>query len=165
MSDETHGTHHGEVDRMAANWPVLSLNSKGPDVTVLQYLLRAARTDWKTLSADGVYGPRTQATVETFQDVASITVDGVVGPQTWEKLTDNSVFDALIRSGSRGECVKAAQSGLLKQHELTGPSDVDGVFGPVTDAATRSFQARTGLKVDGIVGPDTYEKLICIIED
>jgi peptidoglycan hydrolase-like protein with peptidoglycan-binding domain len=150
---------------MTANWPVLALNSKGADVTVLQYLLRGARAEWKTLAADGVFGSQTQATVKAFQDVASITADGVVGPETWGKLTGNSVFNAIVRSGSRGESVKAAQSGLLKQHELTSPADVDGIFGPVTDTATRSFQARTGLEADGIVGPLTYEKLICIIED
>jgi peptidoglycan hydrolase-like protein with peptidoglycan-binding domain len=70
-----------------------------------------------------------------------------------------------VRSGSRGECVKAAQSGLLKQHELTSPAQVDGIFGPTTDTATRSFQYRTGVDVDGVVGPLTWKNLISIVED
>jgi peptidoglycan hydrolase-like protein with peptidoglycan-binding domain len=36
---------------------------------------------------------------------------------------------------------------------------VDGLFGPITERATKRFQARNGLRVDGIVGPRTLRKL------
>jgi peptidoglycan hydrolase-like protein with peptidoglycan-binding domain len=36
---------------------------------------------------------------------------------------------------------------------------IDGVRGPVTDGAVRSFQARAGIAVDGIVGPQTRGRL------
>lgn len=90
---------------MTANWPVLSLNSKGADVTVLQYLLRCGRSEWATLAADGVFGPQTEATVKAFQRTAFITVDGVVGPAT----------DAATRSFQK-------RTGLK----------VDGIVGPLT---------------------------------
>lgn len=32
---------------------------------------------------DGIYGPGTQEAVRTFQSKKSLSVDGVVGPQTW----------------------------------------------------------------------------------
>jgi peptidoglycan hydrolase-like protein with peptidoglycan-binding domain len=35
---------------------------------------------------------------------------------------------------------------------------VDGIFGDRTDAATRAFQTRECLEVDGIVGPNTLER-------
>ncbi len=38
------------------------------------------------LSVDGYFGSDTRAAVRTFQKCAGITVDGIVGPQTWSKL-------------------------------------------------------------------------------
>lgn len=39
------------------------------------------------------------------------------------------------------------------------PGRIDGDWGPKTEAAVRAFQKANGLKVDGIVGPKTAEKL------
>src|SRR5262249_45947273 len=41
-----------------------------------------------------------------------------------------------------------------------GGVEVDGEFGPGTDAAVRSFQASHGLEVDGEVGPETWSALL-----
>lgn len=39
-------------------------------------------------------------------------------------------------------------------------SKVDGVFGAKTEAAVKNFQRAKGLKVDGIVGPQTWKPLL-----
>ena len=39
------------------------------------------------------------------------------------------------------------------------PIAVDGIFGPLTDGAVRSFQRDEGLDADGIVGPLTSAAL------
>jgi peptidoglycan hydrolase-like protein with peptidoglycan-binding domain len=57
----------------------------------------------------------------------------------------------LLRVGSRGSAVVKLQRKL----RITA----DGVFGPLTRAAVRSFQKRHGLLVDGIVGPQTRAAL------
>jgi peptidoglycan hydrolase-like protein with peptidoglycan-binding domain len=140
-------------------WPVLRRDSKGPDVTALQYLLRGARDEWRTLAADGAFGPLTEETVRAFQAVAGVPVDGAVGPVTWGKLTDGVTLGSTVRSGSRGEFVRAAQTELIK-HDLLSPNQEDGIFGPHTDTATRSFQKRVKLTADGVVGPRTWRQLI-----
>lgn len=38
--------------------------------------------------------------------------------------------------------------------------EIDGYFGPNTQAAVRAFQSDHGLEVDGLVGPDTWARLI-----
>jgi peptidoglycan hydrolase-like protein with peptidoglycan-binding domain len=44
------------------------------------------------LAADGIFGPITQAEVEEYQQIHGLSVDGIVGPKTWQKLfTDNYV--------------------------------------------------------------------------
>jgi hypothetical protein len=59
----------------------------------------------------------------------------------------------ILRAGSEGEAVRRWQHFLLGQ-ELLG-SAVDGVFGPLTEAATKAFQKRRKLTVDGTVGGRT----------
>ena len=38
------------------------------------------------VAVDGIYGPRSEAAVKTFQRRARLTVDGIVGPRTWAAL-------------------------------------------------------------------------------
>lgn len=53
--------------------------------------------------------------------------------------------------GSRGEAVKAIQAQLQV--------NADGIFGPATLSAVKSFQRSNGLYADGIVGKLTWAKL------
>jgi peptidoglycan hydrolase-like protein with peptidoglycan-binding domain/DNA invertase Pin-like site-specific DNA recombinase len=55
------------------------------------------------------------------------------------------------------ERVRALQLRLRRAGESPGP--IDGLFGPLTEAAVRRFQARQGLAVDGLVGPLTAAAL------
>lgn len=66
----------------------------------------------------------------------------------------------LVRKGDQHHPVRTLQYLLrARGHNLA----VDGIFGPVTDAAVRDFQQRNGLAVDGIVGPHTWSALIITV--
>jgi len=59
-------------------------------------------------------------------------------------------YNQIMKRGSRGEGVKQLQRNL----GMTG-AEVDGIFGPATEKAVKTFQQTSGAKVDGIVGPET----------
>jgi peptidoglycan hydrolase-like protein with peptidoglycan-binding domain len=61
-----------------------------------------------------------------------------------------------IEPGSRGAAVQQVQIALVA---LGYPIEVDGEYGPRTEAAVSDFQQRNGLDVDGIAGPDTQVAL------
>jgi len=47
------------------------------------------------------------------------------------------------------------RDGLARAQRAMG-IDADGYYGPVTEAATRTWQAAHSLSVDGLIGPDTW---------
>ncbi|MCA9757699.1 MAG: peptidoglycan-binding protein [Candidatus Eisenbacteria bacterium] len=57
----------------------------------------------------------------------------------------------------KGKLVKTVQRALRNEGYSPGP--IDGIYGPQTAAAVRSFQLWAGLAVDGEVGPLTAEEL------
>jgi len=59
--------------------PVIRPDSTGDDVRNLQVALVALGYP---ISADGTYGPRTQAAIRDFQAANGLEVDGIAGPQT-----------------------------------------------------------------------------------
>lgn len=64
-------------------YPTVRRGDKGEVVTQLQRLLSK---DGSSLQIDGIFGPGTQSAVRAFQKKYGLTVDGIVGPQTWGKL-------------------------------------------------------------------------------
>jgi hypothetical protein len=60
--------------------------------------------------------------------------------------------------GSQGAQVRTLQRLLNKLG--FGPLDVDGIFGPLTQAALRRFQAKRKLDVNGVAGDKTWEALL-----
>lgn len=64
--------------------PELRVGSTGPDVRLLQELLRAR--NGATIAADGDFGPLTRSAVINFQIRSGLVVNGVVDAETWTKL-------------------------------------------------------------------------------
>ena len=138
------------------------------------------------LTVDGVFGSRMAATVRAFQKQFNLTADGVVGRQTWYKisyiyvsvkdlaeltsegevssgtLSDGTWGGTVLRTGSTGSSVEQLQFWLntLAQYESSIPSlTVDGVYGTGTANAVRAFQRKYGLTVDGVVGRATWTEV------
>jgi peptidoglycan hydrolase-like protein with peptidoglycan-binding domain len=135
-------------------WPLVKRGSQGHPVPALQHLLRARG---HPVTADGIFGPKTEAAVRGFQTADRITVDGIVGPQTWDALI------IVVANGSTGDAVRGVQEEFQFRNLSSDPGQglaVDGVFGPKTRAAVRGFQQALGITVDGIVGPVTWRALV-----
>ena len=133
------------------NWTVFKLGDQGHEVTALQYLLNFKG---QNLVVDGNFGPKTRDAVKDFQTSKGLTVDGIVGAETWTAL----IQGAQVQQGSHGDAVKAAQS--LLRGRFNYAIAVDGDFGPQTDSAVRDLQGSHYVAVDGIVGSDTWQVLI-----
>ncbi|MER7072367.1 phage tail tip lysozyme [Terrabacter sp. NPDC000476] len=139
------GTGGGSTE---TSLPVLRSGSSGAAVRTLQYLLRASG---KSITADGSFGPATDSAVRSYQSAHGLSVDGVVGNNTWYSLLP------VLRQGSTGEAVKGLQRELVDAgYSLT----VDGSFGPATYSALRSYQSKSGLVVDGVAGNNTWGSLV-----
>ena len=85
---------------------LLKNGSKGEDVKQLQKLLG--------LSADGVFGPGTEAKVKDWQAKNGLTADGIVGDGTWSKMFGTNT-QSVIK-----EDVVIPTGGPLKLENLKG---------------------------------------------
>jgi peptidoglycan hydrolase-like protein with peptidoglycan-binding domain len=135
-------------------WPLTKKGDSEHPVRTLQHLLRARG---HKVAVDGKFGPATEAAVKAFQKAKNLTADGIVGPKTWAALV------ITVKQGSTGDAVRGVQE-EFKFRDLSGdPANgvqIDGIFGPDTDAAVRGFQDALDITVDGIVGPVTWRALV-----
>ena len=135
-------------------WPVVQSGSQDHPVSTLQHLLRA---HGQNVAVDGIFGPLTEAAVKAIQTGGGLTVDGVVGPQTWPALI------VQVQQGSTGDAVRGVQEEFQFRNLSGDPNvglQIDGIFGALTDQAVRGFQQALAVTVDGIVGPLTWRALV-----
>jgi peptidoglycan hydrolase-like protein with peptidoglycan-binding domain len=137
---------------------VLKTGMKGKEVAELQVSLG--------IPADGVYGSQTASAVKKFQIKYKLTADGIAGQETQAVLQKLSSIQKPTTSPapvSRPNQTMSLQKSLYVLGFLSKSSDVDGIYGNVTKTAVMNLQKKTGLVVDGIVGPKTLaviEKLL-----
>ena len=133
------------------------------------------------IAIDSVFGSETRDAVFAFQKLFGLTVDGIVGRQTWYALQDE--YDRILRSlpeeymsyssllypgyfittGASGKVVEQVQTMLQVIAESDGDVPmirVDGVYGPQTVAAVKAVQRLSGLPETGYVGPLTWNATV-----
>lgn len=67
---------------------------------------------------------------------------------------------SVLKKGSKGDEVKTAQRLLLAEGYELGKWGADGDFGAKTYAVVKEYQSARGLKADGVIGKDTWNKLL-----
>ncbi len=137
----------------------------GPNTTTVlvdkvKAVQRAAGT-----TADGVYGDGTLTAVLRYQRDRNLLQDGIAGPQTMSAMGISRGGCAGGGGGGSGGGLPYPSSGTLQtQWNLAGMgylpwSGVDGIVGPQTTSAVRSFQQDACVSVDGIAGPVTTSRM------
>ncbi|MEK4565035.1 peptidoglycan-binding protein [Alkalihalobacillus sp. FSL R5-0424] len=132
----------------ASSFDTLNKGDEGKNVEQLQELLsdRGFFTD----EINGTFTIETQNAVKAFQEKYQLESDGVAGAQTVGALH-------VLSEGDTGEIVEELQGQLNVLGFLNGGQD--GIFGPNTKEAVKSFQSQHNLSVDGIAGPNTFKEL------
>lgn len=170
----TSGSPSPEPPTTTENHVLLENGSEGRQVRLLQEKLG--------ITADGVFGPETEAAVRTFQAAHGLEVDGIVGPRTSATLvgegtsvtaladTAETAFSSSVREAVSDPASSASSDGteihtksattnpVVRLQETLGVQ-VDGTFGPETERAVRHAQALHHLHVDGVVGGETWSAL------
>lgn len=103
------------------------------------------------------------AAVKKFQQTRGITVDGIVGPETFRRLEEArwSLGDRILLYTPghliHGDDVSSLQRKLSDLGFDAGR--VDGILGKLTEAALKEFQKSTGIPIDGICGPEVFKAI------
>jgi hypothetical protein len=98
---------------------LLKKGSRGADVKRLQSFLG--------LTADGIFGPGTEAAVKKWQTENGLTADGIVGPKTWAKMEPTST-DASENIHQTKEGLAIETHFLPKGEYKEGPTPKEYLF-------------------------------------
>ena len=165
----------------------LRVGSTGPSVVVLQVSLNRISQNYPAIpkipAVDGIFGSQTEAAVRAYQQIFSLSADGIVGPATWYSIVRRYTavtrlselrslgqqFYAInwsppstLQIGSTGDKVRQLQymlSVLSSYIQSIPPVTVDGIYGQGTRAAVLAFQRRYQLPETGTVGQTTWDTL------
>ena len=193
-------SYYGDNIEIVTNAPVMGirysypgapvrLGDRGEAVLRVQAMLNRISRDYpaipKVQPVDGIFGEGTEQAVIKFQQIFSLTPDGIVGSATWYKLVflyvgvldlaelvsegqtfyANAIpleFSDVVAPGDTGEEVRVIQyllSVVSEFYSNVPPVAVDGVYGPATRQAVIAVQQMAGLPQDGVVGEQTWQVL------
>ena len=115
---------------------------------LVQHILNALGYN---LVVDGIIGTKSVAAIKNYQSKKGLVVDGLVGKNTFRAFMGDMQGITCFKSNIR------TNPNRVVQHMLS--CTADGIFGSITETAVRNFQSRSGIGVDGIVGPVTWSRL------
>ena len=170
----------------------LERGSYGQSVRTIQQQLNRIHENYPGIPVispvSSAYDRNTEDAVREFQRVFNLEADGIVGKATWYKIKEiwtgvkqlselasegltltevEPAFPEVLQYGDEGVAVSTVQSYLaflgyflpeLPQLDITGRFDDD------TRDAVYAFQNAYGLNVDGVVGRDTWNRLLNVYD-
>lgn len=165
----------------------LRIGSTGPNVVIVQTSLNRIAQNYPAIpkipAVDGIFGPKTEASLKEFQRIFNLTPDGIVGPATWYRLvrlytavtslselrSQGQQFYAIswqppgsLGIGSRGDYVRYLQyilSVLSNYIQEIPPLQIDGIFGQSTRSAVLAAQRWLRLPETGVIDDITWDEL------
>ncbi len=153
------------------SYQVLQSGSTGDQVTALQQALK--ELGFFTSVVDGTFGTSTTEAVIAFQKLNSLPMNGIADANLQALLysgkpknaagtkTDIKTLPAIAGTSAtlhdQGVLVSIIQSRLTTLGYYTGT--ISGTYDTDTQTAVKAFQKANGLKVDGVCGDETQEKL------
>ena len=145
---------------------------RGEDVRTWQ--ARVRQRGWNNVVVDGAYGPISEAACRQVQQIARLSVDGRVGPNTWPATWRDNAGPPGAGAGGGGGTTAPPFPGRImistrpmmqgadirtwqqQMRNRTWTIAVDGWYGPESERVCRQFQTNQRLSVDGRVGPITW---------
>lgn len=122
-------------------------------------LLKRPLSNGSTSKRSGLIGLIVPVALAAAAAVPATPAAGLSAPSRLPAATATVVRAApLVRLGDRGNSVKLVQQALIGQG-IALRGGADGFFGPVTQAAVRTFQSQKGLAVTGEVNETTAHLL------
>ena len=109
-------------------------------------------------NGDGVY--RRKRNLKYISCAYRPAYDGVAISADNEEEDTVDITLTVLKRGSEGEQVKTLQRILYALGYNLGKYGIDGDFGGKTEEAVKEFQSSRGISSDGIVGKDTWTKLL-----
>lgn len=79
---------------------LLRLNANGFAVKSIQTKLK--KLGYSVGPLDGIFGPITESAAKAFQDNCDLSIDGIIGPQTWQALLSKA-YDFKFQEGIKDE--------------------------------------------------------------
>ena len=157
-----------------------------PRVQAVQYFLNVLSAYYNTIPSvdiNGVLNTQTRTAIMEFQKTFNLPITGLVDEQTWTTMFNavSGILNTLPPSvialpallwpgityqlGSEGPGVYLIQqylSYIASVLEGIPPAEPDGIYGPRTELAVRTFQEYFGIDVTGVVDRYTWDRIVLI---
>lgn len=128
----------------------ITVRPEAPSMLVLEVQSELQRRGLYDGPADGIFGPKTEAAIASFETRMGLKPTGRPNPQVLTALRTGDAPTPASR-------VAAIQRALDRQG--FGPVKADGVAGEATRAAIRRFEASRGLPQRGEITPEFLAEL------